>query len=44
MTFVRQQALEAFLTAVVDPLAALSVDLIEQRQEFLKVTTLPWTE
>lgn len=41
VTFVRQQALKTFLTAVVDPLVSLSVDLIEQRQEFLKVTTLP---
>jgi hypothetical protein len=44
VTFVRQQALEAFLAGVVDPLAALSVDLIDQRQDFLKATTVPWTE
>lgn len=44
VTFVRQQALDSFLADVVDPLAALSADLIEQRQDFLKTTVLPWAD
>ena len=44
VTFVQQQALDRFFADVVDPLAALSADLIEHRQEFLKTTTLPWAD
>ncbi len=44
VTFVRQAALEAFLGSVVDPLAALSIDLIENRQAFFKTTDLPWSD
>ena len=44
VTFVRQQALETFLAGVVDPLVALSIDLIEARQDFLKMTELQWVD
>lgn len=44
VTFVRQAALETFLHNVVDPLAALSKDLIENRQAFLKAKNLPWVD
>ncbi len=44
VTFVRQSALQSFMEQVVDPLAALSTDLIENRQDFLKSVTLPWVD
>jgi hypothetical protein len=44
VTFVRQQALEKFMTDVVDPLSELCRDLIERRLGFLKETDLPWVE
>lgn len=44
VTFVRQSALESFMSAVVDPLVELSVDLIEQRPEFVRATELPWVD
>ncbi|PJI42215.1 hypothetical protein [Ferrovibrio sp.] len=44
VTFVRRAALEAFLDSVVDPLAMLSISLIEKRQEFLKTTDLDWSD
>lgn len=44
VTFVRQRALESLMAAVVDPLASLSADLIEQRSDFVKTTELPWED
>lgn len=44
VTFVQQKALESFLSAVVEPLVELSVSLIDQRQEFLTTTDLPWVD
>jgi hypothetical protein len=44
VTFVRQAALETFLSSVVDPLAMLSSELIDKRQDFLKLTDLPWSD
>lgn len=44
VTFVRQQALESFLASVVDPLADLSLDLIERRPDFLTATELSWVD
>jgi hypothetical protein len=44
VTFVRQNALDAYVAEVIDPLAALSTDLIDKRQDFLKATNLPWVD
>lgn len=44
VTFVRQQALESFLADVVDPLVSLSIDLVEERQDFLKATEIQWVD
>jgi hypothetical protein len=44
VTFVRQQALDSFLVKVVNPLADLSVELIERRQDFLAATDLGWID
>ncbi|WP_442678317.1 hypothetical protein ACSBM8_12350 [Sphingomonas sp. ASY06-1R] len=44
VTFVRQDALEALMMQVVDPVAALARDLIENRQAFLRDTSVPWVD
>jgi hypothetical protein len=44
LTFVRQRALQAFLASVVDPIAALAIELLTERLDFLKTTKLPWTD
>lgn len=44
LTFVRQPSLEAFLEAVVDPIASLAADLITNRRALLTDTELPWSD
>lgn len=44
LTFVRQQSLEPFLQTVVEPIASLAAELINDRSEFLTTTLLPWSD
>jgi|GEM_PF-768052 len=44
LTFVRESAVKAYLASVVDPIAALASDLINNRLEFLKKTDVAWSD
>jgi hypothetical protein len=44
LTFVRQQALDAFVKTVVEPIGALAADLIVNQRDFLKKTDLAWKD
>lgn len=44
VTFVRQDALETFMAEFIDPMAALSAELVDKRLDFLKTTDLAWVD
>lgn len=44
LTFVRQEQLQQFVEQVIDPVAALASDLVNNRLKFLKSTNLTWAE